>query len=390
MVREIELWGEGMTANPYDLYAELRAEAPIAREANGNWVLSRYEDVVRVLRDPETFSSAVSDNPIIQNRAIIIFTDPPDHTKMRALVSGAFTPRMVELQRTAVQSYCDRLVEAMCAKQEADIVADLAYPLPVMVIARMLGVEDGDLATFKRWSDIFLDNLPALLSGGDEGPTVQAMQEFDAYFSEKLAKLRLTPEEHLLSALVHVETEDGRLTEDDLLMLSRVLLVAGNETTTGLITNAVRALAEFPEALERVREDATLLPDTIEEALRFYPPFDRLIRRATRDVELYGETIRKDDRVVVLIASANRDETVFERPAEFVVDRAPNRHVAFGMGVHYCIGAPLARMEGGIALRTLLPRVRGLQVTDLQAGDLLRPGGPRTLRVRFEFDPVAT
>jgi cytochrome P450 len=389
MVREINLRDRAIAADPYGLYAELRAEAPIARNELGLWVLSRYEDVVRVLRDPQTFSSNVGDSSITQKRAIIIFVDPPDHTRMRGLVAGAFTPRIVEQQRDAIQAYSEQLVGSMCAKESADIVAELAYPLPVMVIARMLGVEDGDLATFKRWSDVFFDNILPLLIGGDETPIQDAIVEFDAYFSERLANLRVEREDTLLSALVHIETEDAKLAEDDLLMFCKVLLVAGNETTTGLIVNGVRAFADFPEAMERVRKDSALLPSAIEEALRFYPPFRGALRRATCDVEMYGETIRAGDRLSVLIESANRDETVFERPNEFLVDRQPNRHLAFGMGIHYCVGAPLARLEGGIALAALLSRIRRFEPIGPVWSDPLLPGGPKELHVRYELDRVS-
>jgi cytochrome P450 len=255
-----------------------------------------------------------------------------------------------------------------------------------MVIARMLGVEDGDLATFKRWSDTFFDNIVLLVLGGDEGPLQETIAAFDAYFGERLAQLRAEPEDTLLSALVHVETAEGRLTEEDLLMLCKVLLVAGNETTTSLIINAVRAFSDFPEAMERVRADVALLASAIEEALRYYPPFRGAIRRATRDVELHGETIRKNDRLTVLIESANRDERAFERPDEFIVEREPNRHLAFGMGIHYCVGAPLARLEGAIALEALLRRIRRLDPIGPIKTDMMMPGGPKELPVRFELE----
>jgi len=391
MVREIELYGEEAAKNPTAFYARLRADAPIARDAaTGLWTLCRHEDVVRVLRDPETFSSSVGESQLVQDRAIIIFTDPPIHTRMRGLVAVAFTPRIIELQRAAIAAYAGELIDAMCSKEGADLVAELAYPLPVMVIARMLGVEHGDLATFKRWSDIFFENVTSLLFGGGEDAVQPAMEEFDAYFGEKLAKLRAEPEDTLLSALVHVETEEGRLTEDDLLMLCKVILVAGNETTTSLIVNTVRAFAEHPEAMARVRAERALLPGAIEEALRYYPPFRALMRRATRDVEFYGETIPKGDRVSVLLASANRDGRVFDRPDEFVIDREPNRHLGFGMGIHYCVGAPLARLEGSIALDLLLDRVRRIEVpADVPADNPLLPGGPKELPVRFELERVS-
>ena len=197
-----------------------------------------------------------------------------------------------------------------------------------------------------------------MLFTGDDSALTETNRAFNAYFEERLEKLRREPEENLLTELVQVETEDGKLTQDELLMFCRLLLVAGNETTTGLIVNAVRAFSEFPEVYERVRREPELVPAAIEEALRYYAPFPATIRRTTRDVDIAGTTIPAGQRVIVLLGSANRDDRVFANPDEFVLDRPTNRHVAFGMGIHYCVGAPLARLEGEIAVRSLAARVR--------------------------------
>ena len=373
--------------NPYPFYAYLRREAPVAPlGAMGLWGVARHEDVVRVLRDPETFSSVVGERRLAGEELppSMLFNDPPIHTRLRSLIAKAFTPRVVELQRDSIEVRARELIGAMLAKAEPDIVLDLGYPLPVMVIAHMLGVADGDHATFKRWSDAIIENVAPILLTGDDSALTDINREFDAYFSQRLAKLRREPEDNLLSELVHVETEEGRLTELELLMFCRLLLVAGNETTTGLIVNATRAFAEYPDVLTQVRDDPTLLPAAVEEALRYYAPFPATFRRTTRDVEIAGATIPGDSRVLVLLASANRDERVFDRPDEFRLDRGQNRHVAFGMGIHYCVGAPLARLEATIALADLLPRVRAVEVLPDQDAALLRPGGPKSLRVRFE------
>jgi cytochrome P450 len=294
---------------------------------------------------------------------------------------------VVELQRPSIEARSRDLVATMLARAEPDIVLDLAYPLPVMVIAHMLGVADGDHATFKRWSDKIIENVAPVLLTGDDSALTETNREFDAYFRGRLDQLRRVPEDNLLGELVHVETDKGRLTELELLMFCRLLLVAGNETTTGLIVNAVRAFAEFPHVLARVREDLSLLPDAIEEALRYYAPFQATFRRTTREVDIAGQTIPAGERLLVLLASANRDDTAFERPDEFLLERGQNRHVAFGMGIHYCVGAPLARLEADVALRELLPRITGVQITGTQDAALLRPGGPKSLRVRFAFPP---
>jgi len=380
------VFGAEAGSDPYESYERMRREAPVSRLGDTFWAVAKYEDVDMILRDWETFSSIVGAKAISGEEPAsgMIFNDPPIHTRLRGLIQKAFTPRVVELQRPGIQAYCDELVEKMLAKEDPDLVASLAYPLPVMVIANMLGVADGDMATFKRWSDVIIQNIgPALLNGDDSG-VKDTNVEFEAYFGERLEQLRRDPDESLLSELVHVETEDGRLTREDLLMFCVLLLVAGNETTTGLIINSMRAFSEFPNVLQQVREDLDLIPVAVEEALRYYAPFQATIRRASKDLELRGQKIAKDDRILVLVASANRDEDVFDNPNEFRLDRGTNKHVAFGFGIHACVGAPLARMEGNIVLRTLLPKIRSVTLLDTDAGQMLLPGGPSSLRVRFE------
>ena len=382
------VFGAEAGSDPYESYERMRREAPVSRLGDTFWAVAKYEDVDMILRDWETFSSIVGAKAISGEEPAsgMIFNDPPIHTRLRGLIQKAFTPRVVELQRPGIQAYCDELVEKMLAKEDPDLVASLAYPLPVMVIANMLGVADGDMATFKRWSDVIIQNIgPALLNGDDSG-VKDTNVEFEAYFGERLEQLRRDPDESLLSELVHVETEDGRLTREDLLMFCVLLLVAGNETTTGLIINSMRAFSEFPNVLQQVREDLDLIPVAVEEALRYYAPFQATIRRATKDLELRGQKIAKNDRILVLLASANRDEDVFENPKEFRLDRGHNKHLAFGFGIHSCVGAPLARLEGGIALNILLPKIRSVVLLDDDAGEMLLPGGPSSLRVHFELE----
>lgn len=378
--------------NPFPMFAQLRQSAPVMQlpGAGEFWIVTRYDDVLRVLRDPETFSSRVDARSVRGEKRppTILFDDPPIHTRMRGLISKAFTPRTIELQRGAIEANCRRMVDAMCASEQADFVAGLAYPLPVQVIAAMLGVQDGDMATFKRWSDAIIENVGTTLIDDSQDLLADINLEFDAYFKERLSKLRAEPENNLLSELVHAETEDGRLSEEDLLVICRVLLVAGNETTTGLLVNLARVFSEFPDVLTRVKQDMTLVPSLIEETLRYYPPFPATIRITTRDVEVSGVTIPKGHRLLALLASANHDERAFDRAEEFVVDRPQNRHVGFGMGIHYCVGAPLARLEADIALHDLLPRITGMKIESADDDALLRPGGPKALQVRFDFDPA--
>ncbi len=377
-------------ANPFPMFAALRQNSPVMKLPGAPfWMITRYEDVLRILRDPATFSSQVGEAPADGSKrpTTILFDDPPIHTRMRGLLTSAFTPRVVELQRDSIQEYCTKLVDAMCAKETADWVAELAYPLPVMVIANMLGVQDGDMATFKRWSDAIIENVATSLFEPGTNALDEINREFDAYFTERLDKVRRQPEDNLLSALVHAESdEDGKLSESDLLVICRVLLVAGNETTTGLIVNSARVFEEFPEEIAKVKANPNLVPAAIEETMRMYPTFPATFRITTRDVEVSGVTIPKGERVLTLITSANHDEEVFDRPEEFIINRSSKRHVGFGMGIHYCLGAPLARIEADIAWRTLLPRIRSLKIEGDGPGSVLNPGGPKELPVRFELE----
>jgi cytochrome P450 family 109 len=388
---QVSFFGDAAVAdNPYPFFEEMRRNNPVAQLAGGIYGVARYDDVTRILRDPATFSSEVrgARTPEEHRPPSILFDDPPVHTRMRGLLQKAFTPKVIELQRPGIAANCRRMVDHMLAQETPDYIAEIAYPLPVMVIASMLGVQDGDMATFKRWSDAIIENLPVSLLTGDNSALDEINREFDAYFRERLAKLRREPEDNLLSGLVHADGEDGPLSEEDLLVVCRVLLVAGNETTTGLIVSAIRVFAEERDALRRVKENPALVPSAVEEILRYYSPFSLTFRRATCDVEVAGVTIPKDARILPLLASANRDESQFPRAEEFIVDREPNRHVAFGMGIHTCLGAPLARLEGAIVLETLLPRIAGVELLNAD-GPILRPGGPKSLSVRFELEREA-
>lgn len=381
------------TGNPFPIFAALRKTAPVMKFPGdfNFWGVFRYDDCLNILRDPGTFSSMVDSASMRGEKRppTILFDDPPVHTRMRGLLTKAFTPRVIEEQREAIQRNAARMIDGMLREGSADFVEHLAYPLPVMVIASMLGVEGGDMATFKRWSDAIIQNVGNALvrESTDEDPIAGVNAEFDLYFGERLRELRARPEDNLLSELVHAKGEDGQqLSDEDLLVVCRVLLVAGNETTTGLLVNAVRVFNEFPEVLTKLRARPDLIPSMVEETLRYYPPFPATIRRAVRDVEVAGTTIPKDSRILVMLASANHDETVFENPEEFIIDRAANRHLGFGMGIHSCLGAPLARIEANIALNILVPRITALHVEDAGEGGVLAIGGPASMTVKFERD----
>ena len=367
----------------YEEYRRLRATSPVSR-GDEAWRVARYRDVHTVLRDHRTFSSRVSQRTLEPDAPLsMLFSDPPVHTRLRKLVGRAFSPRRIEEQRDLVYARCEELVKHMCEQDQPDLIYELAAPLPVTVIAHMLGVAGGDVREFKRWSDTVFDNIGEILLGTPNEEVVEVVREMDAYFLDRIASLREREQPHLLGRLVHVETESGKLTNEELLMFCRLLLIAGNETTTGLIAGCVRVFHEFPETFSKLKHRADLIPSFVEETLRYYAPFQLTVRRATRDVELSGAKIREGELVLPLIASANRDEDVFDRANEFVIDRDPNPHLAFGYGVHQCLGATLARLEGQIAAASLVRHLDEISLVEFNPETLGRLGGPHSLAIKF-------
>ena len=375
---------EAPTIDPYENFKLLRAHSPVTRLAGdlALWQVARHQDVHQVLKDFQTFSSDVSMQPPEQRQPGMLFSDPPLHNRLRKLVSHAFKPSHIAAQRDLIEARCEELVQEMKGRSEVDLVESLAAPLPVTIIAHMLGVMDGDMKTFKYWSDKVFSNIGEFLFGVPSEEAVKCSEEMNAYFLERIAELRRKPVNHLLGRLVETETEDGKLTDEELLSFCRLLLIAGNETTTGLITASVRVFDEIPETLVQVRENPVLVPTFIEEALRYYSPFAATIRRTTRDVEIASVTIPKGDFVTPLIGCANRDESVFDRADEFVIDRDPNPHLAFGFGIHFCLGAHLARLEGQIAVKSLARHFRSIKLVEsVNAAEGSGLGGPSKLMV---------
>lgn len=364
----------------YEYYRHLREHAPVAEEG-GAWQVARYGDVRQVLRDHETFSSAVAP-PAPDTPPSMLFSDPPVHHRLRKLVSYAFKPSHIEAQHDLVKARCDELMLSMCQHEEVDLVEALAAPLPVTVIAQMLGVEDGNMRDFKRWSDKIFSNIGEILFAQPDESVQRATDEMNAYFLARIEALRPAPGNNLLGRLIRTETEDGHLSDQELLSFCRLLLIAGNETTTGLITGCVRVFDEMPETFEALKANRDLIPGFIEETLRFYSPFSATVRRTTRSTQLAGAEIPEGAIVVPLFASANRDESVFDRADEFVIDRNPNPHLAFGYGIHNCLGAHLARLEGRIAVASMVSTLDRIRISDTaDRTQFNRLGGPATLPV---------
>ncbi|MDE0053600.1 MAG: cytochrome P450 [Gammaproteobacteria bacterium] len=366
----------------YEHYRHLREHAPVS-EQQGAWQVARYADVRQVLRDHETYSSAVAP-PLPGAPPSMLFSDPPIHHRLRKLVSYAFKPSHIEAQHDLVEARCAELMASMCRHEQVDLVEALAAPLPVTVIAQMLGVEDGNMQDFKRWSDKIFSNIGEILFAQPDASVQQATEEMNAYFLDRIEKLRPRPGNNLLGRLIRTETEDGHLADEELLSFCRLLLIAGNETTTGLITGCVRVFDEMPETFEALKGDCGLIPRFVEETLRFYSPFSATVRRTTRATELAGVAIPEGVIVLPLMASANRDESVFDRADEFVIDRDPNPHLAFGYGIHNCLGAHLARLEGRIAVAGMVSALEKIEISETaDRTQFDRLGGPATLPVRI-------
>nr|WP_238933732.1 cytochrome P450 [Brevibacillus choshinensis] len=346
---------------PFPIYRELRENTPVRFDEDRNsWDVFRYEDVHRILKDPAAFSSRRG----LEVRGETLLTmDQPKHTHMRNLVNKAFTPKAINDLAPRISSITNELLDQVIQSGKMDVVHDLATPLPVIVIAELLGVPAKDRMLFKEWSDTMVKGV----EGSSDEAFAQmvaerdkAEKELSAYFLAILNERRKQPEDDLVSALLQAEIDGEKLQEQEILRFCILLLVAGNETTTNLITNAVRLLTEQPAIQNQVRQNPELVKTTVEETLRFYPPIVAIGRMTTQDVEIGGQLIREGQQVVSWVGAANRDPEKFEDPDTFLPDRKPNPHMGFGFGIHFCLGAPLARLEAQIALEIMLSRMDDL------------------------------
>lgn len=347
--------------NPYPAYAELRRDAPVYKlDPMGFWLVTRYNDVQFVLKSPHLFSSEGMAGPQGLQGGIrsIITMDPPDHQRLRSLVGRAFTPRMIAELEPRVREITRGLMGKAAHSQEFDVIGGLALPLPVRVIAEMLGVDARRMHDFKRWSDIMVAQLLRPGASPEEVAYEQAERSaFEQYFHWAIEERRRKPGNDLISALVRAEEEHQHLTADEVFGFALLLLVAGNETTTNLIGNMVLALLRNPWELKKLQDDHALIPAAVEETLRYDSPVQMLFRIAREDVEMHGQRIPKGSMVWPVMASANRDETRYPEPDRFQIGRDTSGHLAFGHGIHFCIGAPLARLEARIALEEMLPHL---------------------------------
>jgi cytochrome P450 len=371
-----------MHANPYPAFSWLRAHAPVHQVTMGSrqvWIISRYQDVEAVLKDQRFVRNernAFDPSEFAQRFAYrleqeqtghaflyhqMLNLDPPDHTRLRALVSLSFTPRLIEQWRERIQIIADGLLDRTQARGEMDLIEEFAFPLPMTVITEMLGVPLADRSQFRRWSNEVVE--AAGLPGG--WSTISgSMDALKTYMRDLIGQKRGQPTDDLLGELIRTEAQGEKLTEDELIAMVFLLLSAGHETTVNLIGNGVFTLLQHPEQMEQLKQHPALLPTAIEELLRYRGPVPAATqRRAREDLELDGKLIRRGDPVIVLLASANHDTQIFDHAEELDITREENRHLAFGKGIHYCLGAPLARLEGHIAIGTLLRRMPNLHLS---------------------------
>jgi cytochrome P450 len=354
-------------ANPYPLFNLLRENAPVFYwEEWGIWFLTRYEDCNNLLRDNRLGRGEITGYPKSQQALWemmskwMLTQDPPDHTRLRGLVHKAFTPRIVEMMRGEIQTITDGLLDKVQADGRMDIIADLAYPLPVTVIARMFDVPEKDYALFHGWSNALARSLDYTDDERVYLNASKAAEEFTAYLQELVAGRRDNLGQDLLSALIQAKEAGDSLTELELFATCTLLLTAGHETTINLIGNGTLALLRHPEQMARLQENPGLMKTAVEELLRYDSPVQATGRVVYADVEVGGYTLTPRHQVNFMLGAANRDPARFENPNKLDLSRQPNPHLAFGSGIHYCLGAPLARLEGQIAFATLLRRMPNL------------------------------
>ncbi len=351
-----------LRADPYPLYEELRRKDPVHRmRLQDAWLLTDYADVDMVLRDTRRFGNAGRDFGYIPQVSMLDL-DPPEHTKIRRLVAHGFTPRSVAALEPRIRETVAVLLGNIGEKDRFDLIADLAFPLPVIVIAEMLGVPPEDREQFNEWSNIVSLIVDPLLDQPQVRKVQQAVDEVFAYFEAVAEERRRDPQDDLVSALVTAEVDGERLERDDLLVNLLLILVAGNETTRNLIGNGTLALLRNPDELQRLRDDPVLLSGAIDELLRFDSPVQLDSRIAREPVELRGRRIEPGQRVLCLLGAANRDPQTFPDADRLDVSRSAASHLAFGRGIHYCIGSPLARLEARVAFEALVPRLGGLRL----------------------------
>ncbi|MEC0125463.1 cytochrome P450 family protein [Paenibacillus pabuli] len=361
-----EFFTKEFTQNPYPVYQNLRESDPVFRvmfpHGEFGWIITRYEDAVEVLKD-NRFSKDIVKRYGSDQQSIFVhhmlFADPPDHRRLRGLVQKAFTPRLIEGMRSHIQDIADDLLDNLHSEEKMNLIDEFAFPLPIIVISEILGVPLEDQDKFRLWSNTIIDAT----SAENDDVFEQHAQEFIDYLNAWFAKVREQPGDDLISQLVVAEESGEQLSEKELLSVVALLIIAGHETTVNLIGNGVLALLEHPDQRDLLLKQPELIHNAVEEMLRYNGPVEFSTSRwASEDIEFHGHNIAEGELVIVALDSANRDEEKFKDADVFDITREKSSHLAFGKGIHLCLGAPLARLEGEIAISTLLRRFPEMQL----------------------------
>jgi cytochrome P450 len=359
--------------NPFPFYLEMRKNNPVQyNEKSDLWNVYRYDDVKMIVTNYVDFSSdptRVLDQPYpdrIFFRRNLLSTDPPLHRHLRSAISSAFSNTRIETLEPRIESIANGLIDQVIEKGSMDLVRDFSYPLPVTVIAELLGISVQDRDIFKGWADRLLKSIDnSVETGAPRNAEIEQMQnEMDGYFRDVLKEKRERPGNDLVSHLIMAESDGKRLTEQEILSFCALLLGAGHITTVQLISNCILSLLEHPGQLAKIQNNPALVTSALEETLRYRSPVQSLFRLATKDIKVGGKTIKSGQRVIAWIGSANHDEAVFSNAEDFDIARNPNPHIAFGAGIHLCIGAPLARLESKVAIQRLLNRLKNIELSD--------------------------
>lgn len=373
------LFTKEFTKNPYPVYAQLREMDPIYKcvfpQGTEGWMITRYEDAVEAFKDPRLSKDVVKHGGQNGEQSIfsrsMLFSDPPDHKRLRGLVQQSFTPVMIEGMRGRIQEITDELLDGFSGRDEIHLIDEFAFPLPIIVICEMLGIPAEDRDKFRLWSNTLIGGY----SEENAGKLKQHMDEFIQYLGQLFDRLRAEPGQDMISQLIAAEEEGDRLTEQELYGVVALLIIAGHETTVNLIGNSILSLLQHPDQLELLVRQPELIHTAIEESLRFNGPVEFSTGRwAREDFNFKGKEFKKGDLVILALNSANHDPSQFESPDAFDITREKSPHLAFGKGIHLCLGAPLARLEGEIAINSLLQRYPNMKL-NAQPGELeWRPG----------------
>ena len=382
----MDLFSDDIRRNPYPLYERIRGSLPVFRDPqSGLWMIFDYDGVKQALCDQEAFSSQYGPD-------WLVFNDPPRHSKLRALVSRAFTPKSVANLEPRIAELSRELLDQTIERGKMDLAADFAVPLPMMVIAEMLGIPLEDRGQFKRWVDVILRMSYTIGRQGEESQSAlsdfrQVSMEMNQYLTALLAQRHANPKDDLLTRLSQAEVDGERLTKSEILGFFQLLLLAGSETTTNLINNAILCFIENPDQLAKLRCQMELMPSAIEELLRYRSPLQWVYRVTRRKVELHREIIPAETLVLAMIGSANHDPKYFTNPSRFDIARDPNPHIGFGTGQHFCLGASLARLEATVTLTELLERLDEIELASKEPWPPrkgLHVHGPSSLPIRFK------